>query len=185
MGCMNFDNLKSRGERALCRSGKILNRRTDLGFTHFGWDRIAGVERNRTRRECLPAAVGRCDRGPSLPSNARTGLPPGVCKLNPRDGPVRPQESNNAREFFDVLVFPQTQIRRGNSSARFDSSGFRENDTRAAHSARCQVNRMPVIRETVFARILAHGRNPDSVPENDVADAQGSKQVRGYLHRYV
>ena len=38
---------------------------------------------------------------------------------------------------------------------------------------------MPVVGKTVFAAVLAHGRNHDAVPEGDISNGEGSEQHSG------
>ena len=135
VGCMYFDDLDSRGERPFRGRDKILDHGADFHFAHFHGGRVAGVKRNRARRERLPSSVGYSDGRSSLPGDPRTAFTACVSELDTRDRSVIVQQSNDAREFLDVPVFPQTQIRRGNTSARFDGSCFRENQAGPADSA--------------------------------------------------
>ncbi len=41
---------------------------------------------------------------------------------------------------------------------------------------------MPVVGEAVFARILAHGRNPDAIPEGNVAELEWGEKIHAEVH---
>jgi hypothetical protein len=51
-----------------------------------------------------------------------------------------------------------------------------------AHGARAEVHQVPVVGETIRARILAHGGDADAVAELDGADLERLKQAGGWAH---
>ena len=61
----------------------------------------------------------------------------------------------------------------------FDCGCFGEDEGRASYSPAAEVNQMPVVGKTVFAGILAHGRDGDPVAKCDAADLEWGEEVHG------
>ena len=57
-----------------------------------------------------------------------------------------------------------------------------ENECGASDRPAAEMNEMPVVRETVVARILAHRRDHDPIAEVQVAQRQRRKQMSACLH---
>jgi hypothetical protein len=79
-------------------------------------------------------------------------------------------ELRYARERFDMGFAPNAQILRTDAGFRQDSRRFRDNQSGSADGAASEVNEMPIRRQPVFARVLAHGRDGDTVRQAHVAD---------------
>jgi len=93
-------------------------------------------------------------------------------QLDACHGALLPDESRDARQHLDVLVPPDSQIRRRNAPKGFDGSGLGKHQPGAANRSATQVYQMPVVGKTIFAGILAHRRNGDAVTESDAADRE-------------
>ena len=84
------------------------------------------------------------------------GLAPGVGQLNAGDSALSRDETGDALQRFDLFVVPQTEVFGGDSPVGGDRRGFRENQSGTAHRAAAQVHQMPVVGQTIDARVLAH-----------------------------
>ena len=73
------------------------------------------------------------------------------------------KEVRNARERFDLLVFPQTEALWGDAAARFHAGGFDDDQPGAADRSRAEVYEVPVVGHSVVCAVLAHGRNADAI----------------------
>jgi len=85
-------------------------------------------------------------------------------------------ESGNAREHLDVLIFPDSQIL--GADACFGQYGrcFRKNKRSAADRATTEMHEMPIRRETIGARVLAHRRNDNPVGKQNIANLQAIEE---------
>ena len=91
-------------------------------------------------------------------------------KLRSGNRSVLAEEADDAREVFDVRVFPDTKVGGTDAPFRRDCSGFGENRTSAADGAGAEVNQMPIIAEAVFAGVLAHRGDGNAVTKRNIAD---------------
>ena len=77
-----------------------------------------------------------------------------------------------------MFVFPNPQVLRADSSLRQHCRCFRDDEGRATDGTAAEMHEMPVIREAVDARILAHGRNADPIAQPHVAQFQRREELR-------
>jgi hypothetical protein len=93
-------------------------------------------------------------------------------KLNSRNGTLRFDELRRTRERLNVRIFPNSQIYRTDASIGCDRGSFGKNQRRAANCARTEMDKMPVRRESIDARILAHRRNDNAIAKCDFANRE-------------
>jgi len=96
--------------------------------------------------------------------------------LHPGDCTLLLDEAHDAREKVDVLVFPYPEIVRADAAVGGDGSRFGEHQRCAAYSAAPEVDQVPVVGESVGARVLAHGGNNNAIAEGYVANFQWVEQ---------
>jgi len=101
-----------------------------------------------------------------------------VRELHAGNGAVCFDEAEDARERFHVLVAVDTKVHRTDAAIRRHRRCFRENEARTSDRAAPQVDEMPVVRESVDARVLAHRRDDDPVSERDAPDRGGAEERR-------
>ena len=118
-----------------------------------------------------------------LPRCGRTRFPARVRKLHTRHCALLLDETKNAREHFDVFVFPDSQVLRADAPFRQHGSRFRDKKRRAADRTTPEMHQMPVVREAIDARILAHRRDADAIAQPHVAQSQRREKVRGRICR--
>src|ERR1700685_1739021 len=121
-----------------------------------------GVEGDGTGRYRFPAAGDR-HGATATPRHVRAGLASGMRELNARHSALRLYEARNAGERLNVLVFPDAEIPGRNAAARFHRRGFGYHARGTADSTASEMDQMPVIRESVFGRVLAHRRDNDAI----------------------
>ena len=102
-------------------------------------------------------------------------------QLNPRRSTHAMDEARDARVWFDVRVAPDSRVAGTDAALRGYTGRFDENQVGAAHRATAQVDQMPVVWHSVDRRILAHGRNDNSIPQCDAADRERTQQIGGHL----
>ena len=169
---MQFNHFES-GVQGANRCGrKSLDDSPDPGLVESFGDDGLFIEGNRTRS---------VDRLPS-PSLTSTGPPPShgaaVEAFRPACAncvPARePCFSMNRTIRASISTCSSFSIFRG--SVRTDSAicrngvGFREDESGLSHSSGAEMHQMPVVCESIFARVLAHGGNDDSVAEFHVTN---------------
>jgi hypothetical protein len=71
------------------------------------------VKWDRTRADHWPAALlGRLEARPTFPRQVATRLPTGMRQLDARNSALAVDEFGDARQQFDVLVFPDSEVSR-------------------------------------------------------------------------
>jgi hypothetical protein len=73
-------------------------------------------------------------------------------------------ETENPRQHRNVIVRPNPQILRTDSCFRKHGRGLGHHHRGATHGAASQMHEVPIVRESVRARILAHRGNADAIP---------------------
>ena len=96
-------------------------------------------------------------------------------------GAVLVQESSDALEGEDVLVFPDAKIAWSDASFRVDGVGFGKDKGGAADGAAAEMDEVPVVGEAVDGGILAHRRDDDPVGEGYAAELNGGEEVIYWL----
>jgi len=95
------------------------------------------------------------------------------------------QKVHDAGERSDMRVLPEAEIFRRDAALGSDGGGLGEDESRTAHGTAAEVDEVPVIGESVFAGILAHGRNGDAVGQRKASERQGRKKMRGFGHIHL
>src|SRR2546426_1801472 len=85
-------------------------------------------------------------------------------------------ELHDPLEPCDVLVLPDPEVLRRDAPFRSHGARFGEHQRGAADRARAEVHEMPIVREAVLARVLAHGRDDDAVAEYHFPGFEGLEQ---------
>ena len=78
----------------------------------------------------------------------------------------------------DVIVAPDAEIFGADAAFGRDRRGFSEYQAGAADRACAKVDEVPIVREAVGARVLAHRRDENPVGERDAANRQRVEEVR-------
>jgi hypothetical protein len=79
---------------------------------------------------------------------------------------------DDARQRFGVAVAPDAEVLRADARFGQNGSGFAEDDGGTSDGAAAEMDEVPVVGESVFARVLAHGRNSDAVAKRNGANCQ-------------
>ena len=111
----------------------------------------------------------------ALPRQICGRLAARVCDLDSCHRPVCFQKTIDARQRFDVFLRPQTGATGRDPTFGRDRRGLRDDQTRAADRPRAEVNQMPVGRDAISRRILAHRRDADAIAQRDGLDRQRLK----------
>jgi hypothetical protein len=69
----------------------------------------------------------------------------------------------NTRKHFNMIIAPNTEIFRADPALGQNRGRLRQHQPRATDRAAPEMDEMPVIRETVRARIFAHRRHSDAI----------------------
>ena len=155
----------------------------------------------RSRRDRAPpesdsrrrtAAGSRAKIGLQPPSASLTGFPPShgraVLALRPACASciagTAPCALMNRKIRASISMCSSFQIPRSCGLIRPSGSDRRrlgEDEAGAADRAAAEMHQVPVVREAVLARILAHRRDDDAVAKLDSAQAERRKQVDGLV----
>ena len=99
-----------------------------------------------------------------------TGFAARVGNLDSGRRAVLLHKSGDSRQISDMLVLPHTQVARSIATVSFDRRRFRDYQTGPANGSAAEMHQMPIIREAVIARVLAHRRNSNAVSKSDFAN---------------
>src|SRR5579864_930687 len=167
---MDFDHVKFRIASAPSRLGECFHRGADLPFIESDRIRIIVRESHIAGRHGNPSSPRYGNLLSAVPRPSGAALSPCMRQLNSSYPALAVDESRDAREHFDVLVFPNSQILR--ADARFGQYGrcFSEDERSPADGSTAEMYEVPIRRETVRARILTHRRDDNPVAQHDVAN---------------
>ena len=98
-------------------------------------------------------------------------------ELHGGDGAVLAGEARDARQRFDLPVVPQAKVAGADPPFRRYRRGLDDHQSGAAGRARAVVDEMPVGRDAVVRRVLAHRRQADAVGQYDVAKLEGVEEM--------
>jgi hypothetical protein len=90
--------------------------------------------------------------------------------LNSGRGALPVNEAGYPFQKLYVLVLPDSVILGRDAAARLDSTGFHDYQGGAPDSAAAKVHHVPVVREAIDARVLAHRRNCNAIAKLYVSD---------------
>src|SRR5205809_8134315 len=93
-------------------------------------------------------------------------------------------EPGDLREHLNVPILPDAQVLWTDPSLRKNRGRLRQDESCATDSAAAEMNKMPVVRVSVLARILTHRRNEDPICKRHIANCERIKEARhGGDHR--
>ena len=157
----------------------------DVVEGHLARRRPAVPVRNRRGRDggprCLPATreVVVVERVFTVPGTALAGLAPGMRQLNAGNRSLGLQKARDTGQIGDVVIMPDAEVA-GRAPAPFlDGRGLTEDEAGAPQGKAPEMDKVPVVGETVRRPILAHRRYCDAIGDLDVADLDGRKQGHG------
>src|SRR5690242_18502746 len=90
-------------------------------------------------------------------------------ELHPEHRAVRTNEVSDAREHLHLLVLPETEVLWTDPRLGKDRRRFRHHETRSADRELAKVDDVPLVGETIVARVLAHRRDTDAIAQRDAA----------------
>jgi hypothetical protein len=93
-----------------------------------------------------------------------------VRQLHTGDAALRVDEANDAREHVDVFVAPDAEIVRADAAFWQDRRRFGQHEPGAADRTAAEVDEVPVGREPIAARVLAHRRYEHAVVKGHATD---------------
>jgi hypothetical protein len=105
-----------------------------------------------------------------------------VRELHARDAALRMDEARDPRDWFDVRITPDAEILRADSCFGQDRRRFGDHQARAADRAAAKVDEVPVVRESIYRRILAHGRHEHAIGKREVANTKSVEKLRCMGH---
>src|SRR6476646_3375716 len=100
---MDLHDLEPRAQGPASRVGEVFDHLPDLDGREFVRRRVVRMERQRTRRDRNPTAVGDWDVAASFPGSPGARLPARMRQLNPRSSALLFQKGRDARKKFDML----------------------------------------------------------------------------------
>src|SRR4029079_17166315 len=91
-----------------------------------------------------------------LPRPRGTSFASGVRELHARSASLTVKEANDALQHFDMRILIDAQVVWTDPPLGSYGSGFGNDQRRPSHGSRAEVHQVPVGREAVGARVLAH-----------------------------
>src|SRR6185369_2928902 len=113
----------------------------------------------------------------AFPRPARARFAAGVRQLHSGDAALVVNETNDTPQRLDMSVAPDAKILRTDAALRQDRGRFGHHQSRAADRATAEMDEMPVVSQTVAARVLTHRRDKDAVGELQIANRERIEQV--------
>src|ERR1700690_2068785 len=178
MGSVNFDDAEAlfpgaTGSGYKCSDdfsdpagGERLRHWISIGKTQCAWG-----------DDILPAAGAFGDRSLTIPWPIGTRLASGMSQLHSGYAALFMNEANDPRERFNMIVLPDAEILRADTSVGKNGSCFGEHQSGATDGAAAQMDEMPVVRVSIGAGVFAHRRNKHAVRKCDIANRQRIKEV--------
>src|SRR5213594_2916942 len=84
---------------------------------------------------------------------------------------------NDSTQHLDVLVVPDAEILRTDASLGKNGRCLSQDQSGATHRATPEMNEMPVVRESVVARILTHWRDEHPIGKLQISNRERIKQA--------
>jgi hypothetical protein len=182
VGGVDLDHAKAGCEGAPGGGHERLDGVGNVARRHVARLRVGVRELDRARRDHIgPAAFAGWDRAISAPRAVGARLPARVRELHARYTALPVREVDDARQHVDVVVLPDPEIFRADAPFRRDRGGLGEDQAGTADRTAAEMHEVPVVGETVDARVLAHGRHEHAVGEGQVANRQGIEEMRHLL----
>jgi hypothetical protein len=101
--------------------------------------------------------------------------------LYARDGPEGLDRPRDFPQGLGMTVVPDAEVAGRDSAFGEDGGGLDYDEARSADGALGVMAQVPIARETVKARILAHRRKGDTVRQLDAAKPQGFEKKIGHV----
>jgi len=98
-------------------------------------------------------------------------------QLHAGDATLVVNETNDTTQRLDMSVAPDAKILRTDAALRQDRGRFGHHQSSATDRATAKMDEMPVVRQTVAARVLTHRRDKDSVSELQITNGERIEQV--------
>jgi hypothetical protein len=98
-----------------------------------------------------------------------------VRKLHTGNTALLVDKSYDSGQWLDLIVTPYTEVLRTDPPLREDGCSLRKHQSRAAHRTASQMNEVPVVREPINARVLAHRRNEHAVRKFNISNNEWIK----------
>ena len=86
-------------------------------------------------------------------------------------------ETDDSTQHFDVLVVPDAEILGTDASFGKNGGCLSQDQSGATHRATPEMNEMPVVRESVAARILTHRRDEHPIRKRQISNRERIKQA--------
>src|SRR5260370_557215 len=86
-------------------------------------------------------------------------------------------ETDDSGQDCDVLVGPDGEILRTDASLGKNGGCLSQDEAGATHRATPEMNEMPVVRESVAARILTHRRDEHPIGKRQISNRERIKQA--------
>ena len=87
------------------------------------------------------------------------------------------QEVHDPGERGNVVVLPDAEVVRGDSSFGKDGGGFREDEACTSDGTAAQMDQVPVVGEAVAAGVLAHRRDSDAVGQSEIPNGYRREEI--------
>jgi hypothetical protein len=93
-------------------------------------------------------------------------------------------KTNDSAQHLDVLVAPDAEILRSDATLGKNSGCLSQHQSGASYGAAAEMNEMPVVRESVVARILTHRRDEHAIRKRQISNRERIKQAR-HVHSFL
>ena len=164
--------------------GKSANNGVDSGLIEGTGYGVIGREGYGARADRLPATLFGSKESFATERWGHAGFAAGVGKLDSCTSSLRVDEVGDLGQFGDVLVFPDAEVGRGDAAFGQNGGGLNHDQSGATLGTCTEVNEVPVGGEPVLRRVLAHGRNADSIGESDRAKLKWRKKRWGHKYEF-
>src|SRR5208283_735298 len=174
---VNFDYPEPGSESAPCSGFEAIYDAVNAFLIQCNWQRITFIKTNRTRCYGKPSRLVRSQLRPAFPCAFATAFASGVRELNAGDCALALHESSDPRQRFNLFVFPDADIARGNPALARHRRCLDKNECGTADGATAEMHKMPIMSKPILSGILAHRRHDDPVPESHPANRERAQEI--------
>ena len=158
MGEVEFEPVEAGSEGAACGIDEIQLYSADIVerhcLGHFGKVGSEGLRRGGDR---WPAAFVFAEVGVAFPGSCGAALSAGMCELDAGGCAVGFDEAGDSGVAFDVFVEVEAGALRADAAFRCNGCCFDDDKSGATDGSGAEVDEVPVVWESVFGGVLAHG----------------------------
>src|SRR5581483_673996 len=160
------------------RSTKISDDLIQSGTIERRWHSVGFIEADCGWSNRLPATLRRRNQPCRLPRNGHARFAARMSQLRSNVGAMLVEKAGDAAQPGDMVIPVDAEIGRRDASLRAYGVCLRNHKRGSANGAAAEVNKVPVVGETIRTGVLAHRRDHDTVRQGQTAKLERREEMR-------